>query len=345
MLGPDFANRIETRARSYLRQGARKGFIEVTFVLRTGTDPEAAKGEFAVGLEISEGITTFEPMKSEDMTVGEYNCAGRLDALRRRENDNFGFFCAYGALRTFTDPSALLPSQDHESIERLRPLFDPRAPVSDPDLLAKLLSGDFSNFRKVPAKGLDESVADAMRRHIHDLLPNSAEMASNKCSILPLLGNSIPICDLSDGYASLLSLVGHLFRYSLPASDWKRDPASIQGMLLIDEIDAHLHPSWQIRILSDLRKVFPNLQIIATTHSPMVVGSIQIESVRLLRRGDSGVEVLADLPSVQGWRADQILTSILFDLETTRDQRTQDDLRSSLISSLSAVLKIQTYSS
>jgi predicted ATP-binding protein involved in virulence len=58
---------------------------------------------------------------------------------------------------------------------------------------------------------------------------------------------------------------------------WNDDPertCETPGLLLLDEAENHLHPRWQKRFLSDVRSVFPNLQIIATTHSPFVVGSV-----------------------------------------------------------------------
>jgi predicted ATP-binding protein involved in virulence len=54
------------------------------------------------------------------------------------------------------------------------------------------------------------------------------------------------------------------------------------GIVLIDELDQHLHPRWQRRITHDLRTTFPNLQFICTTHSPQIVGEVPRESVHLL---------------------------------------------------------------
>jgi predicted ATP-binding protein involved in virulence len=52
-----------------------------------------------------------------------------------------------------------------------------------------------------------------------------------------------------------------------------------KGVVLIDEIDQHLHPRWQRRIVGDLKRVFPNIQFIATTHSPFIVQSLDIDEV------------------------------------------------------------------
>jgi predicted ATP-binding protein involved in virulence len=59
--------------------------------------------------------------------------------------------------------------------------------------------------------------------------------------------------------------------------------------MLIDEIDLHLHPSWQQRVLPDLMRVFPGTQFIVTTHSPQVLTTVNRENIRILARNENGV--------------------------------------------------------
>jgi HEAT repeat protein/predicted ATPase len=325
-LGVEFANQAERRPGSYLRDGADRAFVEVVFRLYTGSDTAASADEFVVGLEIRKGETSFRATANHDLNFGEYNCATRLDILRRRSGDDFGFFCGYGSLRTFADPASLMPAQDKAMIDRVASLFDAHAPVTDPDLLAKLLSGSPANIRGAP-DSLKLTSTDSMRKALQDLLPYCGEWSPSATGEVPLRECAVPFRDLSDGYASLVAMIGHMFRHALAAAQWTGDPAAVRGVALIDEVDAHLHPAWQRRVLPDLHKVFPNLQIIATTHSPMVAGSVETASVRVLRRDGPGVKVIAGLPSIEGWRADQVLTSILFDLPTSRSQQTEELFR------------------
>jgi ActR/RegA family two-component response regulator/energy-coupling factor transporter ATP-binding protein EcfA2 len=325
-LGPELANQADQRSASCLRLDSDRGFVEVVFLLGADEKSGDPGGEFCVGLEIRKGETSFRPMEDQDMTLAEYNAGPRLDELRRRSRDDFGFFCAYGALRTLADPSKSTPIQEKDALDRVFSLFEPGVPIIDPEFLAKLLTGRIAAVQNGPL--LSFETTDAMREHLRDLLPFCGVLDPESCDVLPLHERTpVPLRDLSDGYTSLLALCGHLFRHALVARDWTGDPAAVQGFVLIDEIDAHLHPSWQRRILSDLRKVFPNLQLIATTHSPMVAGSVDRSSVRVLKRGSDGIEVLSDLPSVDGWRADQILTSVYFDLPTTRNTDTESRFR------------------
>lgn len=82
---------------------------------------------------------------------------------------------------------------------------------------------------------------------------------------------------LSDGYRNMVAMVADIaWRASvLNPQLLDRAPDYAEGVVLIDEIDLHLHPKWQRRVLSDLRRVFPRLQFIATTHSPFIVQSLE----------------------------------------------------------------------
>ena len=125
------------------------------------------------------------------------------------------------------------------------------------------------------------------------------------------LGNWVPMSALSDGYQSMMAWVGDLVTRLSQAFPNAENPLEQEGIVLIDEIDIHLHPTWQRQILSQLRRTFPKIQFIVTTHSPLVAGGAKEGEVILLKREGTRVIVESE-PSVQGWRADQILTSDLF---------------------------------
>lgn len=86
-----------------------------------------------------------------------------------------------------------------------------------------------------------------------------------------------PIHLLSDGVRSILSLVMEIaFRTCLLNPHLQSNaPIETKGIVLIDEIDLHLHPEWQMHILSDLQRAFPNIQFVVTTHAPLVIGSVR----------------------------------------------------------------------
>ena len=102
---------------------------------------------------------------------------------------------------------------------------------------------------------------------------------------------------------------------------------SAQAFILVDEIDAHLHPSWRLAIVEALRDTFPSAQFLMTTHDPLPLrGLADGEIVIIDRQAD---EISLDKPPVRGlggMSVDQLLTSDLFGLETTLDTETSAHL-------------------
>ena len=94
--------------------------------------------------------------------------------------------------------------------------------------------------------------------------------------------NRLFLDQLSDGYRNLIGLVLDFARRLALANPNVTHPLDEPGILLVDEIDLHLHAGWQQTIIPKLRTVFPNTQIIATTHSPQVLTSVEPRSIRIL---------------------------------------------------------------
>jgi predicted ATP-binding protein involved in virulence len=164
-----------------------------------------------------------------------------------------------------------------------------------------------------------------------DLSPQYAGLDRNTWQVFVRLngGTPVPLDLLSRGMTSILGWVGVLLeRLYQVHGDELRDPGKCAGLLLIDELDVHLHPEWQRLVLPVFRSRFPNIQIVITTHSPLVVGSLP--DARLIHLMRSGAEVTSTVldQSFIGWRSDQILTSAAFDLDTSRDLETGSMLRS-----------------
>ena len=92
----------------------------------------------------------------------------------------------------------------------------------------------------------------------------------------------LSINQLSSGYRNMLALVMDFARRLAQANPQMENPLEAEAVLMIDELDLHLHPTWQQKIIPDLRKVFPNTQIIATTHSPEIVTTVERHQVKIL---------------------------------------------------------------
>ncbi len=96
----------------------------------------------------------------------------------------------------------------------------------------------------------------------------------------------LKVGQLSDGIRNMLALVGDIaYRcYKLNAHHGEAAPRRTHGIVLIDEVDMHLHPVWQQTVLTDLTLAFPKLQFIVTTHSPQVLTSVDASCIRLLHQ-------------------------------------------------------------
>lgn len=136
----------------------------------------------------------------------------------------------------------------------------------------------------------------------------------------------VPFSELSDGFRSIISWVLNLFISIVEANSNKDNPLHSEGVVLVDELDLHLHPQGQRKIVDWLRKTFPNIQFIVSSHSPFIAQSLKQGELFVLKtqRGKTAVEQIHE--SFEGWRVDQILTTI-FGLESTRDVRTERKLR------------------
>lgn len=131
----------------------------------------------------------------------------------------------------------------------------------------------------------------AVRHALHAFLPEFDDWKIRRSPVrmeVTKAGTTLNVEQLSDGEKCVIALVGDLARRLVVANPDMNDPLKGQGVVLIDEIELHLHPAWQKDILPRLLKTFPNIQFIVTTHSPLVLA--QLNSL-LYNRKDSDIAV------------------------------------------------------
>jgi energy-coupling factor transporter ATP-binding protein EcfA2 len=145
--------------------------------------------------------------------------------------------------------------------------------------------------------------------------------------------NEVPMADLSDGYRTSLALALDLLRHisycfdieEVMRTDGDFTSVHAEGVVLIDELDSHLHPEWQRTIANWLHACFPKLQFIVATHSPLIPERVSKEDgmvVRLQRRTQGKgevVDVQCERSTQRSLTADQNLLSPNFGLHSTRD--------------------------
>jgi len=139
----------------------------------------------------------------------------------------------------------------------------------------------------------------------------------------------LPLESISQGTAALLGWVGILIQRLYEIPDSGVPPLERYAMIMIDELDAHMHPTWQQALIPLLKEIFPNIQFLATTHSPfLAVGRRASEIVRI-RRNPLTKQVVAEAVEHDTTQMGvaNVLTSYLFGLESSLDYDSQRDLK------------------
>jgi len=135
---------------------------------------------------------------------------------------------------------------------------------------------------------------EAVRQAIQSLMPGYTDLRVRRLPLRLILSKQkkeLIINQLSDGEKCLLALTGDLVRRLAIANPALQNPLQGQAIVLIDEIDLHLHPQWQRAVIPKLEKTFPHCQFIVSTHSPQVISEVQQPDrhVYFLRATDDGI--------------------------------------------------------
>lgn len=141
-------------------------------------------------------------------------------------------------------------------------------------------------------------------------------------------GFPIPFRALSDGLRAFIGWVGDLLYFTHLTCPSERRLIENCGIVMVDEIDLHIHPIWQVDIIERLATALPNLQFIITSHSPLVVGSLERTNLILVKeQGHFNSTVNRCEKAIHGLDADQILVSNVFNLPSTRANKKRGELR------------------
>ncbi len=188
---------------------------------------------------------------------------------------------------------------------RVDNLFDPFVPLIDAEKW--LLSLDEVRFN-------DTAII------LKDLMALSVDtelVKDNGRVVVVAYGSRVPLKQLSDGYQSVVAMTVDILEVALRL--WP-NLAEAEGIVLLDEVGAHLHPTWKMKIVGALRKALPAMQFVATTHDPLCLRGMGKGEVAVMQRGeDSQVTALTGLPSPGDFRIDQLLTSDGFGLNSVDD--------------------------
>lgn len=253
---------------SWVRGGADR--CRLSARLRTA-EGEAREIELVIGSE--DGISHVLRNNRDGLVALD-------DAIQKTERNYFTV--GYGPYRRLADerPGSGFESQTSAPLraQSLATIFDKNAPINPLPAWAMGLE-----YRK-GSEGLD-IVRDAMDALLPDMEFEGIDKERGDMMFKTLDG-LVPLSDLSDGYQNVAAWIGDLlFRITQAFANYN-DPLSARGLLLIDEVDAHLHPTWQRHLRDFLDKKLPNFQIIATSHSALTMHQFHEGEVFTLNRSD-----------------------------------------------------------
>ena len=166
------------------------------------------------------------------------------------------------------------------------------------------------------ARAIEQFVPEFSNLRINRSERGSAQMLVDKH------GQEFDIGQLSDGEKNLIALIGDIARRLTIGNPNSKDPLKESGVVLIDEIDLHLHPKWQRIVAERITEVFPNCQFIISSHSPQVISHIRPESVLILKN-DEGTISKHFVNESYGKSSDRILEDIMD--ETSRPKYIDDE--------------------
>lgn len=158
---------------------------------------------------------------------------------------------------------------------------------------------------------------------VSDIIISPPQLINNRIQEIEIMINSkhgkkVPFNDYSLGYKTVASWLVDLSWRLINQYPESPNPLLEPAIVIIDEIDLHLHPVWQREIIANLSQHFEKVQFITTAHSPLMVQAAVDANYAVLHNSDEGVIIINEPRDIDGWRVDQILTSEFFGLKTAR---------------------------
>lgn len=188
------------------------------------------------------------------------------------------------------------------------------------------------NYLKRSRKKINPTESDIQLRAVRDaivqFLPDISAIRFSEAEealLVKKAGHEYKVTQLSDGELCLLALVADIARRLAIANPAVLNPLEESAVVLVDEIELHLHPAWQRKVVGQFEKTFPNVQFIFTTHSPQILSHVKPDSIWLFQRNEEG-QVEPYQPSTSFGMDSSSILKLLFDV-SEREESTEQQLR------------------
>lgn len=299
LAGSDALANLLVQPKTWVRNGKKFARIEATVETAEGS---ARKIELII--QKTDGVSELIKRNSKGLAA--------LDSALKHSARSY-FIAGYGASRRLSDLENPFAKSDRPQSPRalsVATLFDPSAALKPLEAWAANL-----HYQK-GSSGL-KLIRDCLRPILNGLEFHTLDKKSHQL-IFQTADGKVPLRQLSDGFQNMVAWCGDLLaRVSEVFVDYK-NPFACRGVLLVDEIDLHLHPQWQRLLLDYLRTTFVNFQLIATSHSPLTVQQCGPGEVVTIHRNRTGKpEATRYRADLRRLRVEQVAASPIFGLGDT----------------------------
>lgn len=222
-----------------------------------------------------------------------------------------------------------LTKEDNEELEKRISWASSPTRITDQAVVSKIVQLDYRAYRKSDSRFRDiiSVVGNIASEIMIGFQLKFERIEENSRGLYPQFvtpDGPLSLDKLSQGTQSVIQWVSHLILGMAEYYDFPADLTNRKGVFIIDEIDAHMHPEWQRRIIPALTNNLPNCQLFVSTHSPLILSGLGEGQVQLLSRGeDNKVVVTVNEFETVGWSVDEIMRWLLgmkgtFDSETEK---------------------------
>ena len=237
------------------------------------------------------------------------------EKLKKGEQINLPLAVFYNVRRAVVEP----PMRVHDSLE-YRPgdayekALDNTSSEFDGFFKWFRRQEDLENELRRDSSGFRDPLLETVRQAISEFMDGFENLRIRRRPLRMTVekdGRELNIKQLSDGEKCLLALVGDLARRLAIANPTLPDKLKGDGVVLIDEIDLHLHPRWQRMVVEQLIKTFENCQFILSSHSPQILGHLQPENVWVLQRDEKGLVEAVHPQMTYGMDSNRMLEHVM----------------------------------
>jgi predicted ATPase len=331
LAGPEGAQQLLTRPSGWLRNEEQPGKISIR--IHQGENDPGQYGEkkitnvfgYTYFITGSKSLTIRNKQYTEPAIVE--NSERRLTWLRQNAFTSKGkgwFAVGYGAFRRLTRSSQIIvPSLEPQArFSNFITQFDEDQPLAAFERWMVYLDYRIAKENDKEARRQKDLGITAINKVLPDHVFFDSVTSEGRI-LFNIRGEKVPTIALSDGYRSVLALSGDIVWRLLLAFPESDDPLKEEGVVLIDELDIHLHPVWQRDIALWLQEQFPNIQFIVATHSPLVASGAGPEALtyRFFFKDDKAL--VEPIENIAAMNVDRILESAAFGLVSPYSPQTQ----------------------